>query len=242
MRAVRGAGVMVVLTLLGLVVWGGPVASLWARTFAQACPAAHPASDCVLTVSGRVDSRFNDYAEGDVQLSLTLLTHPVDTRTDWGSVHAVFSPEASDRMGVHWNSHDVPVTVTLFDNEVVALTGPTGVTEESKVGVTEAFVMLLATSAAAVLLVAGTGFLWRRIRGGKPGWIRRAAICATVGTLVGAAAGRAFGALGVAWIMPATFATMALVSLAATFVRLPRAWTQPDDGTKSSPEHEPSLA
>jgi hypothetical protein len=233
---------MVVLALFGLVLWGGPVTSLWARTFAQPCPAAHNASDCLLTASGRVDSRFNDYAEGDVQLSLTIPTAPAGIPTDRGEIHAVFTPEASDRMGVYWDSHDVPVTVTLFNNEVAAITGPTGVTEESKVGVAEAFVMLLVMSAAAVLVVAGTGLLWRRIRGGEPGWIRRAAVCATVGTLVGAATGRAFGTLGVTWIMPATFATMALVSLAAAFVRLPRAWTRPADDTMSSPEHEPNLA
>jgi hypothetical protein len=203
---------MIVLALLGLVLWGAPVTSLWARTFAQPCPAAQPAPDCLLTAAGRVESRFNDYAEGDVQLSLTFRTAPADTT-------AVFTPEAADRIGVYWDSHDVPVTVTLFDNAVAAITGPTGVTEESTVGVTEAFFRLLATSAAAVLVVAGAGLLWRRLRGGEPGWIRRASVCATVGTLVGAAIGRAVGALGVAWIMPATFAAIALVSLAAAFVR-----------------------
>ncbi|MCT2581617.1 hypothetical protein [Actinophytocola gossypii] len=224
MRAVRGAGAMVVLALFGVVLWGGPVTTLWARTFAQPCPAASPAPDCLRTAEVRVD-RFDDRAEGDVVLSLTLS----------GTGDAVLTPEAADRIGVPWGGHDVPATVTLFDNEVTAITGPTGVTEEPRAGVAQAFLMVLVTSAAAVLVVAGAGLLWRRARGGEPGWIRRAAVCATVGTLVGVGAGSAFGALGVAWIMPATFAATVLVSLAAAFVRLPRAWTPRPVGGEALP-------
>jgi hypothetical protein len=240
MRAMRAVWAMVVLALSGLVLWGGPVTSLWERTFARPCPAGDPASSCLRTVSGRVD-RFNDVAEGDVDLSLTL-ARPVAALTGRGVVDVTFTPEAADRMGLGWDSHDVPVTATLFGTDVAAITGPNGVTEESTAGETEALFRLLVASAAAILAVAGAGLLWRRIRGGKPGWIRRAAVCTTVGSLVGAAAGRAFGALDVAWIMPAAFVTMAVVSTAGLLVRLPRAWIRQDEETVSDLEYKPAPA
>jgi hypothetical protein len=135
----------------------------------------------------------------------------------------VLARETADRVGLGPDSHDVPATVTLFHSDVVALTGAGGATAAIGSVAAEALLMLLAVGAAAILAVAGGGHLWRRSRGREAGWTRRAAVSMTVGVFAGMAAGAASGAVDAAWIMPATFAVVAVVSLAVAVVPLPRA-------------------
>ncbi|MGM1061299.1 hypothetical protein [Saccharothrix sp. Mg75] len=225
-RAALGVVVVLALTVVGAALWGGPVARMWNLTTAQPCPEQAPASDCLVTVRGWVVSRFDD--RGDAHGTITLKITGAAANTGYaqdGQVDAFLGVSNVERLGVVGVGDEL--SVTLFDSGVVALTGEDGAVVEARVvfgTASEAWFRLLAVGGAAIVAVAGGGVLWRRVRGGRAGWIRRAVVCAVLGVVAGATVGAATAAPGAVWVVPTMFSVAVVLGLAAALVRLPRAW------------------
>jgi hypothetical protein len=199
MRTRVGVMAMLALTILGTLAWGGEITQLWARTFTGPCPGG-PEPDCVATAEATVTDRWDNIGEDETQLTLT-----------GSSVSLTFRD--AEELGA---TVDDEVRVTLIGERVFAieLDGRTVSTEYPAV---TAILKFLLVAAGAIVVVVLVGRLrWRE------GWATRAAACTAVGALAGVAVA---AATGPAWVAPALFVVPPVVAVAASFARLPRAWS-----------------
>lgn len=241
MRTAWGVLAMLALATTGAVLWGGPVTGLWERTFARPCPAGAPGWDCVATVPGRVLSYFDDYGDGDTLLTLEIRGAPGEINGP-DPHHAALSLERTNRVlgSTHEDRLNALVNVRFFRGTIEEITGPGGRSAETMTVAwarAEAFLRLLMIIGGAILLVAGTGYLWQRLRGGDSRWIRRAAISTAIGTFAGLTAGRAATALtDIGWMLPVTAVVTVVASLALAAVRLPESWSPRRETRLASPD------
>jgi hypothetical protein len=193
---------MLALAMLGVLLWGGPVANLWARAFADPCPASAHAPDCVAELPAHVTNRWDSVSDNEAVLSLDIPDSPT----------AYLTVSEANRIGVRT---DDDVRVTVFDREVVEVTAASGQRAETETRWFAAALRFLAASAVAILIVMAVA---HRL-GVDP---RRAALCAAIGTVAGLCAGTA---VSTTLTMPVTFAVAIIVSVAVSFTRQARPLT-----------------
>ncbi|MGH3760709.1 hypothetical protein [Actinophytocola sp.] len=184
--------------------WTG---ELWSYATADECPARAPAADCVIRVPGEVKSRTtiegtgqNSSDEADIYVTLDrdMARGSPDIP---GFVTIEVTPGEADDLGIIGSvEQGERVTVTLFRQQAIEITGPSGETASKNNSPTVQFAATFALTVVFVMVsFAGLVYLWRRVRlygmrsrfpgaGEKPfvpmpGWLIPTGICVGVSTV-----------------------------------------------------------
>jgi len=220
--AAVGAVVVLGLAVLASLMYHGNVAYLTRYTFAEPCPSGVvPLPSCLATLPADVVTAGDTYGEDDPhkrKLSLDVPNAPAFTPRDEidGTIVAWLSISDADRLDIPMRLGKTHVTVTMFDDVVVDITGPNGERAETQDLVGRpalAGLELGMWSLVVALVVAVAVHVRRRLTDRRAAWLWPTLTAVGGGLVIGMTAVLVTGTL---WAFFVAYVVTAIVVAALT--------------------------